>query len=110
MNDNRLELLEDNKNLINVKFDKQIDNISLFHKIYNSRKSELNYIEQGINTIHFSMAQDSEYNVPLDIIFKLIHATKKIPLIKFNPSKKQEKIYRLYFDKVAKNGRKIPYL
>ena len=56
------------------------------------------------------MAQDSEYNVPLDIIFKLIHATKKIPLIKFNPSKKQEKIYRLYCDRVAKNGRKIPYL
>jgi len=110
LNDNRLELLDDNKNLVNVKFDKQINNISLFHKIYNSRKNELNYIEQGINTINFSMAQDSEYNVPLDIIFKLIHATKKIPLIKFNPSKKQEKIYRLYCDKVAKNGRKIPYL
>ena len=110
LNDNRLELLDDNKNLVNVKFDKQINNISLFHKIYNSRKNELNYIEQGINIIHFSMAQDSEYNVPLDIIFKLIHATKKVPLIKFNPSKKQEKIYRLYCDKVAKNGRKIPYL
>ena len=110
LNDNKLELLDENKNLINVKFDKQIDNISLFHKIYNSRKNELHYIEQGINTIQFSMAQDSKYNVPLDIIFKLIHATKKIPLIKFNPSKKQEKIYRLYCDRVAKNGRKIPYL
>ena len=110
LNDNKLELLDENKDLINIKFDKQINNISLFHKIYNSRKSELNYIEQGINTIQFSMAQDSEYNVPLDIIFKLIHATKKIPLIKFNPSKKQEKIYRLYCDRVAKNGRKIPYL
>ena len=110
LNDNKLELLDENKDLINIKFDKQINNISLFHKIYNSRKSELNYIEQGINTIQFSMAQDSEYNVPLDIIFKLIHATKKIPLIKFNPSKKQEKIYRLYCDRVAKNGKKIPYL
>jgi hypothetical protein len=35
---------------------------------------------------------------------------KKIPLIKYNPAKRLEKIYRLYTNKVATNGKKIPYL
>ena len=42
--------------------------------------------------------------------FKLIHATEINPLIKYNASVRQEKIYRLYTDKIAKDGRKIPYL
>ena len=41
LDDNKLELLDGNKNLINSKFDKQIDNISLFHKIYNSRLGDV---------------------------------------------------------------------
>jgi len=31
-------------------------------------------------------------------------------LIKFNPSRKQENIYRLYANKIATDGRRIPYL
>ena len=110
LNDNKLKLLDDNKLLINSKFNKQVSNIEMFHRIYKSRTSELNYIEQGIQTIEFIMSQDFEYNVPLEIIFKLIHASPQIPLIKYNPSKKQEKIYRLFCDKTAKNGKKIPSL
>ena len=48
--------------------------------------------------------------IPLEVIFKLIHATLEIPLIKYNPAKKQENVYRLFADKVSKDGRKIPYL
>ena len=107
---NKLELLEQNKNLLNISFTKQTENIDMFHEIYNTRKTELKYIEQGIQTIEFVLSQESEYNVPLEIIFKLIHASKDIPFIKYNPSNKQEKIYRLYCDKIAKNGKKIPYL
>ena len=52
------------------------------------------------------------YNIkiPLDVIFKLLHATEMSPLIKYNPSQRQENIYRLFADKTAKDGRKIPYL
>ena len=32
------------------------------------------------------------------------------PLIKYNPSSRQENIYRLYTDKISTDGRKIPYL
>ena len=35
---------------------------------------------------------------------------KQLPLIKYNPSKKMENIYRLYTNKVSTKGVKIPYL
>lgn len=110
LNDKHFALIESNKLILNETFEKQIDNINLFHNIYDTRKTDLNYIEQGIQVIEISMSQNYNFNIPLEIIFKLIHATKNIPFIKYNPSKKHENIYRLYCNKVAKNGKKIPYL
>ena len=110
LKERKYELLEENNTLLSSNFKKQVNNIEMFHRIYNTRKSELNYIEQGIQSLEFVLSQDSEFNVPLEVIFKLIHSTKTIPLIKMNAGKRQEKIYRLYCNKTAKNGKKIPYL
>ena len=110
LRDKKYELLEENKTIISNNFTKQVDNIKMFHEIYNTRKSELNYIEQGVQMVEFVLSQDFEFNIPLEVIFKLIHATKTIPLIKLNSSKKHEKIYRIYCDKTSTNGKKIPYL
>ena len=60
--------------------------------------------------MEFILKPEIEFNLPLDIVFKLIHATREVPLIKYNPAKKQDKLYRLYCDKIATNGKKIPYL
>ena len=106
----KYELLDENKKILTKNFKKQVDNISLFHNIYENRTSELKYIEQGVQMMEFTINQDVEFNVPLEVIFKLIHSTKKIPLIKYNPSSRQENIYRIYCNKTAKNGKKIPYL
>ena len=43
-------------------------------------------------------------------IFKILNSDQNIPLIKYNPGKKLENIYRFYTDKIATNGKKIPYL
>ena len=110
LREKKYELLEENTSLLGSNFIKHVNNIRMFHDIYNTKKSELNYIEQGIQTVDFVISHDFEFNVPLEIIFKLIHATKRIPLIKLNPAKRQEKIYKLYCNKTAKNGKKIPYL
>ena len=110
LKDKRFTLLETNRNLVNENFTRQVKNIELFHDIYDARTESLDYIEQGIQMIEFTISQEYEYNLPLDIIFKLLHATKMVPFIKFNPSKNKENMYRLYCDKVAKNGKKIPYL
>jgi len=110
LQEKKFELLDENNDLLSVNFKKHVENIQMFHTVYDTRKSELKYIEQGIQTVEFVLSQDFEFNVPLEVIFKLIHATRTIPLIKLNPSKKHEKIYRLYCNKSAKNGKKIPYL
>ena len=110
LNKNKIKLRDENNSIINSNFNKQLDNIYMFHNIYNTKENELNYIEHGINKIEFLISQNTEYKLPLDIVFKLLQSTIKMPLIKFNPSNKQEKIYRLYCDKNAKNGSKIPYL
>ena len=110
LKEERLSLLESNKQLINKQFFKQVENISLFYDIYKSRKTELPYIQQGITKIEFIIHQPYHFNLPLETVFKLIHANKLLPFIKYNPSKKKENIYRLYCNKISKNDKKIPYL
>ena len=49
--------------------------------------------------------------LPLDIIFKKINSSSFIPLIKYNPGKELESIYRLYTsDFISDKGQKIPSL
>ena len=88
----QISLVDNNKQLLSDKYRQNLNNINLFYDIYNSRKNDLKYIEQGIRSIEFTMSQRYEYNIPLDTIFKLIHASITVPFIKMNPSKKQENI------------------
>ena len=110
LKDATFSLREQNKKILNANFTKNTDNIKLFYDIYNKRTKDLDYIEQGIQTIEFVIYPEVQYNMPLEILFKLIHTDRTLPFIKYNPSSKQENIYRLYCDKTAKNGKKIPYL
>ena len=103
-------LLDNTKKLIDKNFIKKNKNIDLFYNIYYERNDELNILSSGINSIQFTIHPKYSLNLPIDSIFKQMHATKNIPLIKYNPSQKQEKIYRLYSDKTSTNGKKIPFL
>ena len=110
LNENKEELLINSQKLISQDFQRNIDNIDLFYNIYEKRTEDLNYITNGINKIEFILRPNIPYNLPLDIIFKLLHATKLVPFIKYNQSKRMEKIYRLYVNKISTKGKKIPYL
>ena len=103
-------LLKKSKDYIDKNFIKNIENVELFHKIYNKRATDIDYIKKGIKYISFNIIPLYNFILPLEVIFKIIHADKNIPLIKYNPSKRMEKIYKLYCDKLATNGKKIPYL
>ena len=103
-------LLDNTKKLIDKNFIKKNKSIDLFYNIYYERNDELNILSSGINSIQFTIHPKYSINLPIDSIFKQIHATKNIPMIKYNPSQKQEKIYRLYSDKTSTNGKKIPFL
>lgn len=110
LNNSKPLLLKKSKDYIDKNFIKNIENVELFHKIYNKRTTDIDYIKKGIKYISFNIIPLYNFILPLEVIFKIIHADKNIPLIKYNPSKRMEKIYKLYCDKLATNGKKIPYL
>ena len=110
LRDKKQTLLGDSKALLTKVFERNSENINLFYDIYDNRTEELKFTDVGIKSIIFTIHPAYAFNLPLDIVFKLIHATQDIPLIKMNLSKRQENIYRLYADKIATNGKKIPYL
>lgn len=70
----------------------------------------LDYKEFGIQSFHFIMHPDIPNKLPLETIFKNIHASIQIPLIQYNPGLRREKIFRLYYTSIAQNGNKIPFL
>ena len=104
------ELLENNKKNINEKVLDSFKTIDMFYDVYNERKTDLNYINRGVKFIKILIKPEFEIKIPLEIIFKVIHATQDNPIIKYNPSSRQENVYRLYTDKISTDGRKIPYL
>ena len=104
------KLIENNKKVINEKTMDVFKTVDMFYDIYALRKSNLNYQNKGIKYIKAVIKPDFYVKIPLEIIFKIVHANQSNPLIKFNPSTRQENMYRLYTDKIATDGRKIPYL
>lgn len=70
------------------------------------------YVETGIRSFHIKIRPNIHANfvLPLETVFKIINASPIVPFIKFNPGLHRENLYRLYTNKVAKNGKKIPIL
>jgi hypothetical protein len=110
LSERKQELLGETKAMLTPTFTKNIENVNLFYDIYAERNDELKFNDVGIKSIILTIHQPVPFHLPLDNVFKLIHATQDVPLIKMNLSKRQENIYRLYADKIATNGKKIPYL
>ena len=111
LQEEKYKLIESNKKILNSKTLEAFQTIDMFYDVYKLRKSELNYISKGIKYIKAIIKPDFFIKIPLEVIFKVIHATINNPLIKYNPSIKQENVYRLYTgDNISTDGRKIPYL
>jgi hypothetical protein len=110
LNENRSKLIENNKKIINDKTAELFQTINMFYDIYKLRKTNLEYHQRGIKYIKAVIKPNFDIKIPLEVIFKIIHATEINPLIKYNPSSRQENIYRLYTDQISTDGRKIPYL
>jgi len=106
----RDELMKQNKKYINETTSKLFDAVDLFYNMHSSKKTDLVYRSKGIKYIKAVLRPDNAMKMPLEIIYKLLHATELYPMIKFNPSSRQENSYRLYADKTATDGRKIPYM
>ena len=87
-----------------------VENVDLFYDVANKVPKDGLILEQGVTKMKIELLPSFSFNLPLDVVFKLVSANKNTPLIKYNPARRQEKIYRLYADQVSTNGTKIPYL
>ena len=104
------KLIDDDKEFLNQKTLETFKTVDMFYDIFKYKNSDLNYIKKGIKFIKAVIKPNFTVKIPLDVIFKIIHSNETNPLIKYNPSFRQENIYRLYTDQIAADGKKIPYL
>ena len=117
-----LEQLEKNRNKLIVltsekltpDTERNFNNIDMFYGIYQTREPSdefsQNMKQTGIKFFKLSIYPAFKIKIPIDVIFKLIHATHDFPLIKYNPETRQENIYRLFAPEITVEGKKIPYL
>ena len=112
LQDKKFSLVDENKKLLTKNTLETFESVDLFYDVYKYGKEtkKYKYKSSGIQFIKFSIRPEFSIKIPLDVIFKIIHATDANPLIKYNPSVKLEKVYRLYADKISTDGRKIPLL
>ena len=113
LREEKIRLYDDTQQQINKAFTKYNEKIDLLYNIYYERKTQLNYAENtpGILRMEFTMHPKYSVKLPLEILFKLIHSDENMPLIKYNPGRERENIYRLFTNNViATNGKNIPYL
>jgi len=110
----RDKLIEDTSNKLTPDVEKGFESIDMFYNVFQNKIPSNRFSEKrqntGIKKIKIIIHPDFQIKIPIDVIFKLIHATQEFPLIKFNPETRQENIYRLYADKMTSDGRKIPNL
>jgi hypothetical protein len=109
----KYKLMEETEKYLTENALQTFQKVDMFYDIYKQRQTELNYYRGkmgGVQSIQFTLLSSYKYKIPLEVIFKLIHATEERPLVKFNPAIKRENVYRLYADKYAEDGRKIPFL
>ena len=85
--------------------------INLLYNIYKNTKGLLNNKKYGIEFIHFTIKPIYAIKMPLELLFKSINSSETIPLIKYNPGKAYENIFRLYTNgHISTTGSKIPDL
>jgi hypothetical protein len=111
------QLIEQKETLLKnakAKLDKQsmvlYKTIDMFYDIFYNRTEDLVYGEHGIKTFSILLHTNLKAKLPLEVIFKNIHATSTIPFIKYNPGSLRENLYRLFVKRISKNGKKIPVL
>jgi len=105
-------LLKETKKLLDQKTIQIYENIDLLYDIFreDAQQTPLPYKERGIRYLDICIHPDQKTLIPLDTIFKTVHATEQIPFIKYNPGVRRENIYRLYSTRMNKYGSKIPEL
>ena len=86
----------------------------IFYNVAREAKTPFPYKKKGINLFGLNIENNrffqSSLRVPLESIFKNIHATKEVPYMGYYSGFKQDQVLRVYYEEEAQNGNKIPFL
>ena len=85
------------------------EGVDLLYNIHKNSENKLEYLAKGIRSAQFVIAK-CILSKCTDVMFKIYHASKDTPFVKYNPGEGQEKLIRLYANKKNANGTKVPYL
>ena len=113
LENSKIQLYDESISQINKSFNEYNKRIDLLYNMYYKKMSDIPYENNtpGILKLEFTIHPTYSIKFPLEVLFKLISSDKTIPMIKYNPGKSRENIYRLFTDnQYATNGKNIPYL
>jgi hypothetical protein len=114
LDNKRNSLIDITNKMLSNDTERMLKIIDMFYDMYETQEKSIKFNENisktGIKNIKISIYPEYKIKIPIEVIFKLVHATQEYPLIKYNPEYKQENLYRLYCDKKTADGRKIPFL
>jgi hypothetical protein len=110
LNEERPAMMMETKEMLTKHALNMYKSIDLFYDIQASQPDALPYNKNGIYAFDLTLHPSVLTNTPLDYIFKQLHASEKIPYLKFSPGVRREEIYKLYSIQRTKTGKKIPFL
>jgi len=108
------ELLKKTKKAISKEFTRQAKVVDSMYNLYRTNQADIHdkvkYENVGIESFSLILHPVSHQTLPLESIFKNVHATIQTPFIKYNPGPRRENIYRFYSEQITRTGIKIPFL
>ena len=108
--ENKQRLIRENVMLLDKATKYFFKTIDMFYNVYHGKTDELPYTSRGIKQFKIKINSEFKNILPLEVIFKNIHATQTIPFIKYNPGNRRENVYRLFTQHKTRDGKYIPYL
>ena len=106
----RDSMIQYNKEILNNNTKQLFDNVQMFHNIQNLKIKDLPYISQAVSFLSCTLKPIKEHLVSIESLFKIINSNELYPMIKYNPSNRQENVFRFFAPNVSTLGTKIPYL
>lgn len=88
--------------------ERTFETVDEFYKMNES--GTLKFDQKGIRSFKFAIRPDYETLIPLEAIFKNVHASEATPFIKYNPGVRRDNICRIYSTEITRTGKKIPFL
>jgi len=117
LRDKKEELLEKTESIMNhpKKLD-QFQSIDIFHSVKENyeERGGFPFKEKGIDKFSLIIENNSFFQtkiqVPLESIFKNLHATVKTPYIRHFATNKSDPYLRIHYNDLSKDGKQIPSL